>query len=295
MRNVKQNLLWPSLTALVCLVSSTARADTVNITAGITSFSGIVGSASGYSTYYSLISGTSSVCVPGPIPCFSPLYGFDPLCPDAGCGTGFGLAKNVPLNSPNESTSTVVFKAANLTSELTPNALSFQTAGLQNDVDIHDEFELGTLSFTNGIWSGNADFGLTIIAFDSTTGKDYTFNGFLQLNVTNNTGNAAENEDYILLTDASGNPVVNPLTGVTLPSFKVYELGQSPLGNSGSVTLYGTTGSLDPTRFADPTGAGFLGPSMPNLTTTPEPAAVQLTILSLLGMVVIARRKHRLP
>src|SRR5581483_7960689 len=157
MRNGKLNLLWASLTALLCLVSSTARADTITVTAAITSFSGVVVSYPddpSIGTYVRTDDGGSQggPCLgTGPIPCGSPLYGFQPLCPDAGCGTGGGIATDVPLEAQSPLLGTrVIFKVAELTDEETPNVLFFQPAGRQDNVDTSEDFKLGTLSFTNG-------------------------------------------------------------------------------------------------------------------------------------------------
>ncbi len=115
------------------------------------------------------------------------------------------------------------------------------------DGDPDDELDLGTLTFANGLWTGDADF-VTINARIASV--DHVFSGILHLDLTSNTGTPAQNADYIVLRNGDGTPVLHPLTLEPLGSVRAFE------GGSVTVALHGSLGSLHPTRFSDPTGDG---------------------------------------
>ena len=155
------------------------------------------------------------------------------------------------------------------------------------------------MTFTNGIWSGEADFGFSIIANDTTTGVLHTFTGFVHLGLTPNSNTATpdQNADFVYLTNASGTALIDPLTNATLPSLRAYELADSPNGsNTVTADLYGVFGSLDPTRFANATGGEFLDKSLtttpggPPTNQVPEPATVVLLLTGLLTMTGLLRK-----
>jgi hypothetical protein len=240
----------------VSLLPATAQ-DSVRITGAFTTFTGIVGGNSTYMSYC----GADSCAVPGGTP--PPL-----ICPDAGCGPLFadnaGARTNYPLGNPQfDTSSSVAFWVDGAVS----NNLTFKSNGDGGLLQINPlgEFKLGTLSFTNGTWLGNAAFGFTIIVQDSSSGSfhgTHTFTGFLDLLLTPTdlTKSPEANADYVYIADANGNPVANPFTLQTLTSMRVYEAFDAPAGssNTGAVTLYGQLGSLELTRMADPTGGAFL-------------------------------------
>jgi hypothetical protein len=274
--------IWFVVFAACCLllVTGTAQADTVRVTGAFTSFTGIV-------TNQNLMDWCGadqcgSIGLPSP-----PVT----LCPDTGCSTSVGLLSNFPISmSPSQdTTSSVTFSVP-----FNPpsNELIFKAATGTNGFPLSVDnptspFKLGTLTFTNGLWTGNADFGFSIVVQDSTTQTSHVFTGFVHMGLTSpNTGTPAQNADFIYLTDAAGNAVVNPLTGVALPSLRAYELADSPTGsNTVSADIYGKFGSLDPTSFQNVTGGGFLDASLtPALTTppVPEPGTLMLLVTGLL-------------
>jgi len=274
---------WFVLLAACCLllITGTVQADNVSITGAFTSFTGVV-------TNQSLL----DWCPADQCGSIGPPSQGVQLCPDAGCSTFFGPLTNfpIPMNPSQDTTSSVTFSVP-----FNPpsNELIFKAEqGLNGSplvVDPHAAFKLGTLTFTNGLWTGDADFGFSIVAQDATTQTAHVFTGFVHMGLTSpNTGTPAQNADFIYLTDAAGNPVVSPLTDVTLPSLRAYELADSPTGsNTVSADLYGVFGSLDPTSLQNVTGGGFLDASLtPALSTppVPEPSTLVLLITGLLPM-----------
>jgi hypothetical protein len=164
---------------------------------------------------------------------------------------------------------------------------------------------LGSLTFTNGVWTGDADFGFTLTATDVNAPHNaYTFNGFvhMQLNtappgVTNPAQKAQMDADCVYLTNSGGQPVTDPQTGLSLSNFCVYELN-NPLGlsNTAAVNLYGTIGSLDPTRFGDLAGGGFLtapASSVPEPAQWPLLEALFLPLPCVAGVVAHGHNRFR--
>jgi hypothetical protein len=276
------------------LLFSTAHADSIRVSGGIFNFTGVVTDQT-----YVLVnpsSGPAGGCGTGGQCPTDPLANWTQLCPDAGCAASPGIATNFPLDDPNDQTGTVVDFAALF--NYPGNQLIWDPAGLET-ADVNGEFKLGTLTFTNGLWTGDADFGLNIDVHDSTNDKDYDFSGYVHMGLTPNSSlnTPAENADYIYLTDASHNPLEDPLTLDPIGSFRVYELTDSPTGtNSGTVDLYGTVDGLDPTRFENPTGAGFLNPSVTNSlapVAVPEPASAASFGAGLLFLAIACALRRR--
>ncbi len=274
----KTNLGSLLLLTLVCVfvIPTAARADSVTITGAFTSFTGNVIPNGNTLMYY--CPGVQCIVPPGSPP---PV-----ICPDAGCKSPSNMpemATNVPLgNAQLDSVSSVDFWLPdNVGNNLTFTANKGPN-GFPLQVDPTSFFKLGTLSFTNGVWVDNAQFGFSIEASDSSIGPyhgTHTFTGFVNLFLTDPPvgASAASNADCIYLTDPNGNPVVNPLTLQTLPGMYVYEQFDAPAGTSnvGTVDIYGTFGSLDLTSLENPTGGAFLNPSLTGIPT-PEPGSLVL-------------------
>lgn len=269
--------------------AGTASADTIQVTGAFTSFTGtVLGQGVSFVQYC-----PAQTCgFAGPPP---PNFGL--VCPDSGCGTPVGIA-HVPLggNPALDTFNQLSF----FVDTLTTNGLVFQAARdpnsfFLNDVSPGGEFKLGTLTFTNGIWSGDADFGFSIVARDLTTHVSHAFDGLIHMSLTPNTGpTPASRADFIYITDPAGNPVVSPLTLTPLPSFRVFELGDAA-SNTATVDLFGRFGSLDLTRFDNVTGGGFLDVSLTTdlggpPTQAPEPATLALFGSALLALVALRKK-----
>ena len=150
----------------------------------------------------------------------------------------------------------------------TNNRLQVTPAPAQ-DVEVGDEFLIGTFTLENGDWWGGFGEGDPLFSFSVTTSSaDPRLNGFtfadtLHYNVTiGAAGNTSEqNADYFYF---DGRP--------DLGTMRVYELFDHPPGvaNIGSIDLYGRIGSLIPTRFANAQGGAFIAPRL--MTAVPEPA-----------------------
>lgn len=264
---------------------------------GFTSFSGNVGGNSDPNYVRAVGLNEGIVCGTS---CSDPLFGFAPVCPDAGCAAANGPASADSLLAAGFPTNYLTFESfgcppgASPVCANTPNELDFVPA--TNSILSQTDMLLGSLTFTNGVWTGDADFGFTVTATDILRPHNaYTFTGsiHMQLNtapagLTNPGQIAAENADCISLTDTSG----QALNGFDDRSFCVYELNNAlGLSNTATVNLYGRIGSLDPTRFGDLTGGGFVVP----VQATPEPQALPLIGLGIVAAVFIARRRSRRP
>lgn len=106
--------------------------------------------------------------------------------------------------------------------------------------------------------------------------------------LTNPAQIAQGDADCISLTNSAGQPVTDPSTKLSLGSFCSYELG-NPLGlsNTSTVNLYGTIGSLDPTRIADLSGGGFL-----DVASAPEPGQWPVIATGLVLMAAVCWRRQ---
>ena len=277
---------WLSIVLIACcfgLATGSVRAENVTafVSGGFTTFSGDV---TGSNPVYMFIN-PPNACSGCPPPIGQQ------ICPDAGCDAFFGHATNFPLDSNGLGHRLFFQVPGNPT-----NQLSFQPAETEN-IDPDSEFKLGTLTFENGLWTGNAVFGFTISAHVPFHG-DFTFTGNVDMGLTPNTGNADQNADYIYLANAANERLINPNTHQPLPSLRVFELGGGH-NNVAAVDLYGQLGSLDPTGFANLTGDGFLdisatndlGGPPPGTNPVPEPGTLVLLSSGLLAMTKLVKRR----
>lgn len=306
-----RGFLWLGLVVLSGLAAPGAgRADsgTYQITGGFTTFTGTV--LGNDTPTYIRAFGLSPVSVDcGEINCSNPLLFFGQVCPDAGCSATQGAATNYSLLTfGSDPTNYLTFESFSCPDIAicanTPNELDFvpSTSSILgfNPISETTEMLLGSLTFTNGTWPADADFGITITATDVKTPHDaYTFNGFLHMTLnssasglTNPVAIAQGDADSITLHNSSNQPLVDPFTGENIGSVFAYEI-TNPLGlsNTASFNLYGTIGSLDPTRFGDLTGDGFLSGAAPS--EVPEPSGIILCGSALIIVTVRARRGTR--
>jgi hypothetical protein len=295
------NHKWISALLICCLLATAgiARADSgsYTITGGFTSFSGVVDGNS--SPDYIRAFPNGQVACSGSF-CSDPLAFYSQICPDAGCSASSGMATNVPITFAGDPTSFLTFKAFSCTPSApvcanTPNELDFVPAPLSLlTFNSSSGASLGTFTFTNGTWTGDADFGITITATDiSAPHNSYTFNGYIHMGLTPNdfvNNNPGQNADYVYLTGADHQPLT------AMGSIRAYELADSPTGsNSVTFDLYGTLGSLDPVRFGDVSGGGFADSSITNTLagptgTVPEPSSLLTLSAGLLAAFAFAKR-----
>jgi hypothetical protein len=242
------------------------------------------------------------------IDCSNPLLFFEEVCPDTGCSTFSGPATNVSLTFGGHPTNTQTFEAFGCNPSIpvcanAPNELDFAPSNLSilsTGVLGYPEMLLGTLTFTNGVWTGDADFGITITATDIFAPHNaYTFDGLVHMTLRLADPSATdpalithEAADCISVTTPTGQPVTNPQTHIGIGSVCVPELN-NPLGlsNTTTVNLFGTIGSLDLTRFSDPSDGGFLLPPAGG-NAVPEPASLALLVSSMLGAASVVRRRR---
>jgi hypothetical protein len=276
-----------SLVVVSCvfLFAGSTRADDIDIrvTGSFTSFTGSI--LGGGQTFFEFCPADACGVIGLP-----PGWPF-PTCPDAGCGTFLGIA-HVPFggNPKQDTANHLSFRV----DSQAKNELIFKAARDPNSFILHDvnpgnPFELGTLTFTNGLWTADANFGFSIVAYDLSHSTSHRFDGLIQMALTPNTGTPQQNADFIYITDPAGNPVVSPLTLKALPSIRAYELADSPNGsNSVTVDLFGKFGSLDLTSIENATGGGFIDVSLTSEPGGPPSQVPEPATFALLGCGVLA-------
>jgi hypothetical protein len=250
------------ISAILCVVavamSGSAEATPVSVQLAFNSFTGVVGSDGQLVTYLDQGSGPEI------------------LCPNAGCGTGIGV-KSMQLAGSNQ----VEFWNSSFGVDAAHNAIQFVSSGVQN-VSLGQEFLLGTISYTNGIWFTDPEFSVTFTS--SSTDRRFnnqSWHDTIHLGITPNlsSNTPAQNADFIYLTALP-----------KLGSVRAFELGGSPSGNTVTAALLGEINSLDLTRFANASGGGFLDPGI-GLQPIPEPGTFALVATALAGLGWLKRRR----
>src|SRR5262245_37207234 len=181
--NCSRSCFKAALAGIFCLIAFAARgiaeATPVSVTMSFNSFSGRVGSDFQFVTY--LDNGSGSMT----------------LCPDSGCDTGVGTTK-VQLGGGSQ----VEFWNSDFGVDATHNFISFVSSGVK-DVVLGQEFLLGELTYTNGIWFTDPEFGVTFSSKSSDVAFDKkSWNDAIHLSITPNltTNTPDQNADFIYLT-----------------------------------------------------------------------------------------------
>lgn len=167
-------LLLLTIGLIAVPIAGLADSGSYQITGGFTTFSGNVGGDSD-PNYIKALPDTPISIDCSQVNCSNPLLFFGQVCPDAGCQTPGGTATNYSLVDFAEPTNFLTLESfgcppgppacANTKNELdfTPSNLSILGYNQQTG---QSEMLLGTITFANGTWTGDADFGITITATD---------------------------------------------------------------------------------------------------------------------------------
>lgn len=254
------------------LVCGTATALPVTITGGFTSFDGVVLGSGNDNFPLSTING-------------------QPLCATAGCAT----TANAHVEFASAQTSLLFQNSNDGISTNEPNLVQFTPAAPQEVLGVGpgNPFLLGTLTYANGIWSGDATFGFSL----TTQSADPLLDGqiltdLLTLVITPNDFVAQtpeQNADFVYF---SGAPAIG--------SLRAYELADSPTGtNTVTASIFGFINSLHLFSLADARGGGFLDPGIdiaptpPNPVPVPEPSPFALLSVGLLLMLYVPWTRRR--
>jgi hypothetical protein len=239
-----------------------AAASLVGVTAAFTSFTGVVGDDFQFKTY---INGSR-------------------VCPDTGCATGIGVL-HLPLSN---GASGIEFQNTNFGAFQTLNSIEFQPACPPNvpcDLALGQRFLLGWLTYENGTWFSDPEFGIELKTFSA----DPAFDGFvlsdtLHLRITPNSvsNTPYQNADFLYF-------VNDPSLG----SLRAFELGDDPSGNSVTIEIWGMINSLHVLELTNATGGGFWDPSVGDQPTVPEPAPLALLLTGAGGLAWGVRRRER--
>lgn len=241
------------------IASGSASAATVSVTGGFTSFQ----------TPFVQSEGSGGSVLNGV-----------PLCATAGCAVGG------PASVTFSARPSVSFQVVNPNAPAPENVVRFVAAAPQEVISVGDEFLLGILTFTNGIWTSlEASFGFRLTtqsddpAFDNKVLSDT-----LRMVVSDNTQATPEARADFVFFDRFRQ----------VGSLRAFELADG--GNTASARLFGRIGSLVPTRMELVPGetGGFVSPDTPDLPPIPLPATAWMLFgaLGALGAVrAVSRRR----
>lgn len=202
------------------------------------------------------------------------------LCATAGCAVGG------PASDTFSARSSVTFRVENPNVPTPPNELRFVAAEPQEVISIGDEFLLGILTFTNGIWTSlEASFGFRLTTqSDDPAFHNKVLSDTVRMIVSDNTQATREaRADYVFFDRFR-----------QVGSLRAFELSDG--GNTASARLFGRIGSLVPTRMELVPGetGGFVSPLTPDLPPIPLPATAWLMFgaIGALGAVrALSRRR----
>jgi hypothetical protein len=166
------------------------------------------------------------------------------------------------------------------------NLLQFTPAAPQ-DVQVGQEFLIGTFTIQNGNWLGGESEGDPLFTFSVITSSNdptldgHVFTDTIHYRITQNeaTNTPQQNADRFGFEGRAD-----------LGDMSVYELLDSPIGsNIATFDLLGVIGSLIPTRFANAQGGGFID----SPADAPEPGTSALLLAGLGGLGIVSRRRAR--
>ena len=268
--------------AIFGMGAGNAQATPVTLQGGFTSYSGVVGNGP-----VNLVDPNTETFINGisirptlPLPSTgSPWTDADFISPNSGIGY-----RSMTFAAGTQSVAFYVTPSSSGAN----NSISFRPNLSANITGVGQEFLLGIFSFTNGdFWAGTGyedhrfSFSLTTDSTDPLF-KGHVFSDVLALTITRGfAGTPEQNADFIHFESRPD-----------LGSVRVYERQNG--SNTGSIGLYGTIGSLIPTRFADPQGGAFLNssvtPPLAPAPPVPEPGTMLLLGSGLIGLVAFRKR-----
>jgi hypothetical protein len=140
------------------------------------------------------------------------------VCPDAGCGTGIGIA-NVDLHGI---TSDVAFYNTDFGVSSPVNEIIL-TSNPNQSVTRGVPFLAGWLTYTNGVWFTDPLFEIdaTTLSLDDPSFDALVLQDTLHVGITPNTGSPYQNADFVYLEN-------NAFAG----SVRAFELADSPTGDN---------------------------------------------------------------
>lgn len=247
-----------ALALIALVIPIPAAASLVSVTAAFTSFTGTVGDDNfQFETYIDGIR----------------------VCPDAGCGSGIGV-----LHLALPGINAVEFQNTDFGVFRTFNEIFFSSAPAQ-DIVLGQSFLLGWLSYENGIWFTDPEFGIELTAHSADPAFDgFVFSDTLHLRITPNSASntAHQNADFLYF-------VLDPSLG----SLRAFELGDDPSGNRVTTEVWGMINSLHVLELTNATGGGFWDPSVADQPTVPEPTSLALLLAGACGLAWMGRARAR--
>lgn len=208
------------------------------------------------------------------------------VCPNSGCSPSDPISGQLDRSFNSFRPSVEFFNKDVFASvDNTHNLVSFAAAGAQEVGSVGSFFRIGTFTFGNGVWSGNADIGFEFVTHSTDSAFDgHVLNALIRMELTpNNPQNTPEENADLFRVIYQGQSY-----GVA----GAYELADSPSGsNIGSVTFIGKIGSLIPVGFADPTGGVYIAAG--DVSAVPEPNIALLVAIGLLSGAWLNRRQRR--